>query len=267
MNRSAPHPPADRELERVPAVTRNGTTPNPLEPEERALPRPALAPGRALRPRGRAAAGPVRAERDRPPRRQQRWLREVGRQLDHPLALLLWAAAVLAWFAGTPVLSGAIVAVIVLNAGFALLQERQAERAVEALAAYLPDAGRRRSRRAAARSSRRACLVPGDVVVAGGGRPRPGRRAADRRAAADRHLGADRRVGAGHARGRRAGDATILLEARDLVFSGTSCTGGQARALVFATGMQPSSGASPRSRSGSGARRARSSSRCATSRS
>ena len=29
-----------------------------------------------------------------------------------------------------------------------------------------------------------------------------------------------------------------LLEARDLVFSGTTCTGGEAHALVFATGMQ-----------------------------
>ena len=44
--------------------------------------------------------------------------------------------------AGTPVLAEAIVAVIVLNAGFALLQERQAERAVEALAGYLPDQAR-----------------------------------------------------------------------------------------------------------------------------
>jgi magnesium-transporting ATPase (P-type) len=34
--------------------------------------------------------------------------------------------------------SAAIVAVILLNAAFALLQERQAERAVEALAAFPP---------------------------------------------------------------------------------------------------------------------------------
>ena len=39
---------------------------------------------------------------------------------------------------------------------------------------------------------------------------------------------------------REAGEprSEALLEARDLVFSGTSCTGGQAQALVFATGMQ-----------------------------
>jgi magnesium-transporting ATPase (P-type) len=56
----------------------------------------------------------------------------------HPLALLLWLAAVLAWLAGTPVLAGAIVGVIVINAGLAFWQEQQAKRSVEALAAYLP---------------------------------------------------------------------------------------------------------------------------------
>jgi magnesium-transporting ATPase (P-type) len=34
------------------------------------------------------------------------------------------------------------------------------------------------------------------------------------------------------------GTGGSLLEARDLVFSGTSCTGGEASALVFATGMR-----------------------------
>ncbi|MFG2715630.1 cation-transporting P-type ATPase [Streptomyces goshikiensis] len=65
-------------------------------------------------------------------------LRELLRQLVHPLALLLWAAAVLAFIAAIEVLGWAIVAVILVNAGFALVQERQAERAVETLASYLP---------------------------------------------------------------------------------------------------------------------------------
>jgi magnesium-transporting ATPase (P-type) len=50
------------------------------------------------------------------------WWRGVLAQLTHPLALLLWAASVLAWAAGTGILAAAIVAVILLNAGFALLQ-------------------------------------------------------------------------------------------------------------------------------------------------
>ncbi|GAB3844096.1 hypothetical protein [Dactylosporangium cerinum] len=48
---------------------------------------------------------------------------------------MLALAAVLAWFGGTPALAVAVVAVILLNAGFAFVQEMQAERAVEALAA------------------------------------------------------------------------------------------------------------------------------------
>ena len=64
--------------------------------------------------------------------------REVGRQFSHPLALLLWAAAGLAWLAGIVAVAVAIVIVIFLNALFAFVQEMQAERAVEALQAYLP---------------------------------------------------------------------------------------------------------------------------------
>ena len=59
-------------------------------------------------------------------------------QLTHPLALLLWVAAGLALAASSPVLAAAIVAVIALNAVFAFAQEKQAERAIEALRQYLP---------------------------------------------------------------------------------------------------------------------------------
>jgi len=67
---------------------------------------------------------------------------ELARQFTHPLALLLSLAAVLAWASGTPRLGIAIVAVIMLNPGFAFAQEMQAERAVEALAAFLPEHAR-----------------------------------------------------------------------------------------------------------------------------
>ena len=66
------------------------------------------------------------------------WLRELVAQLVHPLALLLWLAAGLAAGSGTTALAIAIVIVILINAFFAFLQERHAERAVEALAAYRP---------------------------------------------------------------------------------------------------------------------------------
>jgi magnesium-transporting ATPase (P-type) len=92
------------------------------------------------------------------------WPGELARQFTHPLALLLWAAAVLAAATGTPVLACAIAAVIIVNALFAFVQERQAERAIEALSAYLPP-------QATVRRDRRRCfvdarsLVPGDILL------------------------------------------------------------------------------------------------------
>jgi calcium-translocating P-type ATPase len=164
------------------------------------------------------------------------WWREVVVQLTHPLALLLWAAAALAWAAGTEILSAAIVAVVLLNAAFALLQERQAERAVEALAAYLPN------QVAAVRDGRRRMidartLVPGDVIFLEEGVRVP----ADARLV-EGQLQIDTAALTGESVPvtREAGEpeTAVLLEARDLVFSGTSCTAGAARALVYATGMQ-----------------------------
>ena len=64
--------------------------------------------------------------------------RRVFEQLVNPLALLLWIAAVLAWPTNGSTLAIVIVAVILLNAAFALFQEHQAERAVDALRQYLP---------------------------------------------------------------------------------------------------------------------------------
>ena len=92
------------------------------------------------------------------------WPGQLGRQLVHPLALLLWAATGLAWLAGTPVLAAAIAAVVTVNAAFAFVQERQAERAIEALSEYLPD------RAEVIRDGRRLKLdvreiVPGDLLL------------------------------------------------------------------------------------------------------
>ena len=67
------------------------------------------------------------------------WPRDLLEQFTQPLVVLLGVAAVLAWVGGTPALSLAVLAVILLNAAFAFVQEQQAERAVDALAAFLPD--------------------------------------------------------------------------------------------------------------------------------
>jgi calcium-translocating P-type ATPase len=167
----------------------------------------------------------------------RRWPRQLARQFVHPLALLLWLAAVLALVAGVPALAAAIVAVVILNAFFAFAQERQAERAVEALTRYLPQQAIVRRDGAREVIDARG-LVPGDVLLLAEG----DRISADARLL-DGALEVDVSTLTGESqpvlRSAEYADATgPLLEARELVFSGTSCVGGEAEALVFATGMQ-----------------------------
>jgi calcium-translocating P-type ATPase len=169
--------------------------------------------------------------------RGRRWPAELVRQLTHPLALLLWVAALLALVAGTAVLAAAIVGVILLNAAFAFLQERQAERAVEALASYLPpQANVLRDGRRTVIEAR--LLVPGDILLLAEG---------DGISADARLLEGSVEVDVSTLTGESVPvfrsaefvDAQApLLEARDLVFSGSACTGGEARAAVVATGMR-----------------------------
>ena len=167
----------------------------------------------------------------------RRWPRRLARQFVHPLALLLWLAAALAFVAGVPTLGAAIIAVIFLNALFAFWQERQAERAVEALNRYLPQqAAVRRDGKRETIDARE--LVPGDVLLLAEG----DRISADARLF-EGAIEVDMSTLTGESqpvfRSAEFADATgPLLEARELVFSGTSCVGGEAEALVFATGMQ-----------------------------
>ncbi len=167
----------------------------------------------------------------------RRWPRQLAKQFVHPLALLLWLAAALAFVAGVPALGVAIVAVVFLNALFAFAQERQAERAVEALTRYLPqEAAVRRDGERTVIDARE--LVPGDVLLLAEG----DRVSADARLLAGA-VEVDMSTLTGESqpvfRSAEFADATgPLLEARELIFSGTSCIGGEAEALVFATGMQ-----------------------------
>ena len=78
--------------------------------------------------------------------------------------MLLWAASALAFVAGMVPLGIAIVVVVVLNAGFAFMQETQAERAVEALRRYLPLQATA-IRDGTEQDVDATSLVPGDVIV------------------------------------------------------------------------------------------------------
>jgi magnesium-transporting ATPase (P-type) len=166
-----------------------------------------------------------------------KWPRELARQLTHPLALLLWVAAGLSFLVGSQTVGIAVVLVIVLNAAFAFVQELQAERAVEALAGYMPQHATV-LRDGAARVIEAVGLVPGDVVFLEEGE----RIAADMRllsGAVEVDLSTLTGESVPALRSAELEDAEVpRLVARDLVFSGTTCTGGQAQAVVFATGMR-----------------------------
>jgi len=165
-----------------------------------------------------------------------RWPRELAEQFTHPLALLLWAAAVLALLAGIKPVAIAIVVVIVLNAVFAFAQQMQAERAVEALQEFLPPHAR------VIRDGERqpidaVDLVPGDLLLVEEG----DRVSADARllsGAVEVDLSALTGESEPVLRSAELADHDVpLIEARDLLFSGTTCTGGEAQAIVYETGM------------------------------
>jgi calcium-translocating P-type ATPase len=163
------------------------------------------------------------------------------RQLLHPLALLLWVAAALALATQGLALGVAILAVIALNAAFALAQERHAEHAVAALSAYLPQQA------VVVRGGHRAQvdardIVPGDLVVVEEGeticadaRLVSGSLEVDLSAMSGEAQPAVR--AAGDTQGREAPGAPRLVDARNVVLSGTTCISGEATAVVVHTGM------------------------------
>ena len=166
-----------------------------------------------------------------------KWPGELARQLTHPLALLLWLAAALSFAVGSETVAIAVLLVIALNAVFALIQEMQAERAVEALAQFLPQKVRV-LRDGTPTEIVAGELVPGDVVLVQEG----DRIAADMRlisGAVEMDLSTLNGESAPALRSAELIDPRLArIAAQDLLFSGTSATGGEARGVVFATGMR-----------------------------
>lgn len=166
-----------------------------------------------------------------------------AREFTHFFAIILWIAAALALVAdrfdpgqGMGALAAAIVGVIFVNGGFSFWQEYRAERAIEALAALLPQ------RALACRDGKLETvlaqdLVPGDVIAleAGDNVPADCRviEALGLRVNAATVTGESRPVG----RVAEAVEAAGAEDARNLVLAGTSVVAGRARAVVFATGM------------------------------
>ena len=175
-----------------------------------------------------------------PPPARVPWWRQLVDQVVHPLALVLWLAAALAAVTRAVPITAAILGVIVLNAAFAVAQEHQAERAVEALSAYLP------VRAVAIRdgvtvSVPSAELVTGDLVLVEEGQRVP----ADARlleGALLLDMSSLTGESAPVSRFPEAPRDLPALQQHDLVFSGCLCTGGSALVEVVATGADTEMG-------------------------
>lgn len=167
----------------------------------------------------------------------------LGRQCTHFLALLLWAAATLAFVAdlmkpgeGMDLLAWAIIGVIVVNAVFSFIQEYKAERAIMALRRLLPM--RVKVVRAGEISEVAASdLAPGDLTILTEGDRVP----ADGRVITAVQFRVDNAPLTGESipksRTHDAATEGSLVESANIVFAGTTVLSGTARAVIFATGM------------------------------
>jgi magnesium-transporting ATPase (P-type) len=160
-------------------------------------------------------------------------VRQFVRQLTHFFALMLWVAAGLAWIAGLPQLSVAIVIVIVVNGAFSFAQEERATKAAESLRSLVP------TKAVVVRDAQRTTisvtdLVRGDVLVLREG----DRISADARLIESDGLMVDESLLSGESLAvSRAAEDDGSGE-RTLVFAGTYVTSGAALAVVFATGSR-----------------------------
>ena len=149
---------------------------------------------------------------------------QFAAELMHFFAIMLWAAAVLAWVAGLPELALAIAAVVVLNASFAFVQERRSERAAQSLSALLPrSVNVRRDGQPTAVEAR--TVVMGDVLLLAAG----DRVCADADAIVDHGVRLDTSMLTGESEAVALGPTGRLL-------AGTFLVDGEAEAVVVATG-------------------------------
>lgn len=170
-----------------------------------------------------------------PGKRGSSWVSVLIAQLIHPLAILLWGAAVLALATHELPLAIAIVIVLAINATFAFVQERQAEHAVEAINDALPLLAQVVRDRVVVRIPA-AEVVPGDLVLVGEGDQAP----ADARIVAGAaSVDASMLTGESAPVERMPVDRpapTTLIGAPQVLLRGTSVVVGEVKAVVFATG-------------------------------
>ena len=174
--------------------------------------------------------GPNELPAPRPPHP----LRLLFAQVSHTLALLLWAAAALAFLAGLPQLGWAILAIVAINAAFSFWQEYRAGRLVEALHRRLPQVVRVR-RDGIEQRVRAREVVPGDVLIV----HRGDRVAADARLVRAVDLRLDYSILTGESepveRWAERAEAAVLADAPNCVLAGTTVLEGTGEGVVFAT--------------------------------
>jgi magnesium-transporting ATPase (P-type) len=166
------------------------------------------------------------------------WMR-FGAHLVNMFALLLWVATVLAFFSDQAALGFAIIAVILLNAVFAFVQEFRAEKAIEALRNMLPPKAK------VIRDGQRVeidarTLVPGDLMVIEEG----DLISADARLVYSAELRVDNSALTGEVDPviRRADvvcvDPPSITDVESFIFTGSTAVLGSGRGVVYATGMR-----------------------------
>ncbi|MEX0800871.1 MAG: cation-transporting P-type ATPase [Dehalococcoidia bacterium] len=99
-----------------------------------------------------------------PAARTSHLFRLILGQISHILALMLWAAALLAFLAELPQLGWAIIAIVLINGAFSFWQEYRASELVQALHRRVP-LGARVFRDGVAHRIQANAIVPGDTVA------------------------------------------------------------------------------------------------------
>src|SRR5512143_102335 len=160
-------------------------------------------------------------------------------QLIHPMALVLWAAGLIAILSGTHAVLGAVIwAVVMANAAFSFWQERRTQRAMTALRHLLP-AHARVIRDGQEQEIPASDVVVGDLLVLAEGDNIP----ADARVVEEYGLRTNNANLTGEAMpALRIAEASLReglseVERPNLVFAGTSIVAGTGRAVVYETGM------------------------------
>jgi P-type Ca2+ transporter type 2C len=184
----------------------------------------------------RLAAYGLNVLREPPP--PSRW-RMFMAQLMHPMALVLWAAGLIAILSVAHAVLGVVIwAVVLANAAFSFWQERRTQRAMTALKHLLP-AHARVLRDGQETEIPASDVVIGDVLILAEGDDIP----ADARVVVDYGLRTNNANLTGEAvPARKTTEASLRpglseVERPNLVFAGTSVVSGTGRAVVYETGM------------------------------